>query len=319
MALSDFDFDKSFDGSWGIDDGSLDLPGLEGKGALGGETEAVKASTGFFSTPALMSYGQLGLQIVNQFSDYRLQQAEAVRATAYKQMEYWTKYQQQSEQNFRDYELQLNQWYRESQYVEKRRQYEQALVEQRAKFKTATAVAATKSLERQFTDLEIRYYEQEAQDDIQMDNIRTTLVAKAAQKVASGQVGRTTQAIRQQFNQQWLGNMSNRQITRKNRIANKLRAYEYAEIARNNQISQVQDYTAQPINDPIKPMAPLPVKGFEPSAVSGPSMAKLAIGIAESGFDAYKRHLDMQPPTPGSEEAKDETTSYEGVTPADIG
>jgi hypothetical protein len=307
MALSDFDFSKSFEGGFGVDSGGLDLPGLSGKGALGGSTEAVKPSAGGISGPQMMSLGQAGLQILNQYSDYRLQKSEAVRATAYKQMEYWTKYQQQSEQNYRDYEVQLNQWYRESQYVEKRRQYEQSLVKQRAEFKTATAIAATKSLERQFTDLEIRYYEQEAQDDIEMDNIRTTLVAKASRKAASGQVGRTTQAIRQQFNQQWLGNMSNRQITRKNRIANKLRAYEYAEIARNNQISQVQDYTAQPINDPIKPMAPLPVKGFEPSAVSGPSLAKFAIGVAESGFDAYKRHLDMQPPTPGSEEAKEET------------
>lgn len=73
--------------------------------------------------------------------------------------------------------------------------------------------------------------------------------------------------MRESYNQQYLQNLSNREITRKWRIADKTRAAESLNVARENTINQVRFYTPQPVADPVKPLAPIKVEGYEPPAV----------------------------------------------------
>ena len=241
--------------------------------------------------------GDVASQIFNQ----QYLQAETDRANAFAQIDYWTKWEQQSAENYRNYEYQLNQWYRQSDYVEKVRQYEQQLAEQRAVYKGQLSISATNNFARQLAELEGRFYEEEAKDLIDLENTRIQSVAGAAKAVAGGQVGRTVVGLQNAKNQQYLNNLSNRQITRNFRLADKVRAAEVADIQRQNVINQVEYYTPQPVQDPIQPLAPLPVKGFEPAPISGPSQSALTMNIAKTGYDAIKQYQSMLPPKPGTE------------------
>lgn len=257
----------------------------------------VKPKTGL-DTTAMLSIAQFGLGAMGAVFDYQVQKAETERYNAAAQTEFWTKYAAQSAENYRNYELQLNSWYREADYVERRRQYEQQLTEQQATFKGATAIAATKNFEKQLADLEGRFYEEEAKETIELENIRAQSIAAAAKKVAGGQVGRSVIGLQNQYSQQYLANLSNRQITRNFRIADKIRTGEALNVARENTINQVQFYTPQPVADPVKPMAPLPIQAVEPTPMMGPSASNLAMNIGNLGIQSYFNYKSMQPPAP---------------------
>lgn len=258
--------------------------------------------TSKFDATAFATVGiQLAGDIATQIFENKYQQAEVSRANAYAEMDYWAKWEAQSAENYRNYEYQLNQWYRQADYVERVRQYESKLAEQRSIFKGQASVAATNNFARQLAELEGRFYEEEAKDLIDIENVRMASIASAAKVSAGGQVGRTAVSLQNSKNQQYLSNLSNRQITRNFRIADKLRAAEAAEIQRQNYVNQIEDYTPQPVQDPIQPLAPLPVKGFGPTPQTGPSSSALAINIAKSGYDAVKQYQSMLPPKPGTE------------------
>lgn len=258
----------------------------------------VQPKESIFDFPAIASIGQFAAESITAYAGYQFQAAEAKRQTAEAKRQFWTQYAAQSRENYRNYEYQLNAWYRETDYVEKRRQYEQQLAKQQATFKGAVATAATKNFERQLADIEGRFYEEEAKDTIDLENIRAQTIAAGAKKAAGGQVGRTVERLQNQYNQQYLANLSNRQITRNFRIADKLRMAEAANVARENTSNQVQYYTPQPIADPIKPLAPLPITAIEPTAVSGPSTTALTMQIATSAFNAYQNYKSMLPEAP---------------------
>jgi hypothetical protein len=255
----------------------------------------------FDTTSAVITGIQFAGDVASQIFNQQYLQAETDRANAYAQIDYWTKWENQSAENYRNYEYQLNQWYRQSDYVEKVRQYESKLAEQRSIYKGQVSISATNNFARQLAELEGRFYEEEAKDLIDLENTRIQSVAGAAKAVAGGQVGRTVVGLQNAKNQQYLNNLSNRQITRNFRIADKVRAAEVADIQRQNLINQVEDYTPQPVQDPIQPLAPLPIKAFEPSLISGPSQSALTMNIAKTGYDAVKQYQSMLPPKPGTE------------------
>jgi hypothetical protein len=120
--------------------------------------------------------------------------------------------------------------------------------------------------------------------------------------------------MQQQYNQQYLANVSNRQITRSFRIADKIRAAEAANIARENTGNQIQYYTPQPIADPVKPLAPLPIQAVPPTPRSGPSGTALAINLGSLAFEAYENYKAMQPPDPKAVTVK---SYYKGTKPAE--
>lgn len=273
----------------------------------------VQPRESIFSFPAIASIGQFAAQSITAYSDYQFQAAEARRQTAEAQRQFWTEYATRNQENYRNYRYQLNSWYRETNYVERRRQYEQQLAQQQATYRGAVATAATKNFERQLADIEGRFYEEEAKDTIDLENIRAQALAAEAKKSAGGQVGRTVERLQNQYNQQYLANLSNRQITRNFRIADKLRMAEAANVARENTTNQVQYYNPQPIADPIRPLAPLPITAVPPSAVSGPSRTALTMQIGTAAFNAYQNYRSMLPPNPREVAPR---SSYSGVTPA---
>lgn len=267
-----------------------------------------------FSLPSVLSIAQFGMGAMSAVFDYQVAQAETERYNAAAQTEYWTRYAAQSQENYRNYEVQLNSWYREADYVERRRQYEQQLAEQRAVFKGAVTTSATKNFERQLADLEGRFYEEEAKETIELENIRAQTIAAGAKQVARGQVGRSVERLQNQYHQQYLANLSNRQITRNFRIADKVRANEALNVARENTINQVEFYTPQPVADPVKPLAPLPIQAVEPTERMGPSASALTFGIANQAVSSYLNYKAMQPPQP---KTVSPTSLYSGAKPAE--
>lgn len=282
------------------------------KELLGGAKGAAKNS--IFSLPSVLSIAEFGMGAMAAVFDYQVTQAETERYNAAAQTEYWTRYAAQSQENYRNYEVQLNSWYREADYVERRRQYEQQLAEQRAVFKGAVTTSATKNFERQLADLEGRFYEEEAKETIELENIRAQTIAAGAKQVARGQVGRSVERLQNQYHQQYLANLSNRQITRNFRIADKVRANEALNVARENTINQVEFYTPQPVADPVKPLAPLPIQAVEPTERMGPSASALTFGIANQAVSSYLNYKAMQPPQPKTVAP---TSLYSGAKPAE--
>lgn len=274
---------------------------------------ASKQGSGIFDLPSILSIAQFGMGTTAALFDYQLKQTETERYNAAAQTEYWTRYASQSRENYRNYEYQLNSWYRESDYVEKVRQYEQQLAEQQATFKGAVSTSATKNFERQLADLEGRFYEEEAKETIEMENIRAQSIAASAKKVSSGQVGRSVERLQNQYQQQYLANLSNRQITRNFRVADKVRAGEALNVARENAVNQVQFYTPRPVADPVKPLAPLPIETVEPTPLMGPSASALAFNIGNIGMNAFLNYRAMQPKAP---ETVKPQSLYPGTKPA---
>ena len=258
----------------------------------------------------LSNFALEGISAVSSFyvSKY---ETEAVNAEA--SIKYWTEYAALNEKNYDNYTAQLNSWYRASQYTEAKRQYEQDLAKQQAIYKGDVGTSATRNLEKQLGDLEGRYYEEEARDTVALEELRLKAFADASKKAAGGQVGRTVQAMNEQYNQRWLINASNRQITREYRLADKIRKAEALDVARENTTRGVQYYTPQPQADPVKPLAPKPVKTVAPLDKPGPSGGALALNLLGSGFNAaldYKASLPKPKASSGgsTQEEKPETT-----------
>lgn len=199
-------------------------------------------------------------------------------------------------QNYRAYEVDLQNWFSKSQYVEELRQYEELKAKQAAEIKTETSIAATRDLGRKLASIEARFYEQEAADEVQLDTIRLQSIANSVKKVASGQVGRTVENIRNTANQQYLQNASNRLITRQYRIADKLDAGRAFSIEAQNKTNSVRLYNPRPYADPVKPMAPLAAQVYGPSK---PSKARgLTLGdVTNAGAAAIGEYKSMLPPS----------------------
>lgn len=245
------------------------------------------------------------LEGVSAVAEFYVGKYETQAANAEAQIKYWTEYAALNEKNYDDYNTQLTSWYRASQYTEAKRQYEQDLAKQQAIYKGEVTTAATKNLEKQLGDLEGRFYEEEARDTVALEELRLKALADASKKAAGGQVGRTVQAMNEQYNQRWLINASNRQITREYRLADKVRKAEALDVARENTSRSVQYYTPQPQADPVKPLAPKPVKTVAPLDKGGPSGGALALNLLGSGFNAaldYKASLPK--PQEGSKDEK---------------
>jgi len=253
---------------------------------------------GIFELPSILSIGKGIMDAATTTAAYKTAAAETERQNAAAQQEYWARYADQVAQNYRDYQQQLDTYYRDLDYVQRRRDYESQVEKQQAEFVGATATQAFKNFERQIADLEGRFYEEEAKETMEIENIRAQSIAAAGKQQAKGQAGRSVERLTNQYHQQYLANVSNRQITRNYRIADKVRQGEALDVARQNTINQVQFYTPQPISDPVKPLAPLPITAVPPTPASGPSQASLTIDLANVGLEAYKNYESMQPPKP---------------------
>ena len=199
-------------------------------------------------------------------------------------------------QNYRAYKVDLQNWFSKSQYVEELRQYEELKAKQAAEIKTETSISATRDLGRKLASIEARFYEQEAADEVQLDTIRLQSIANSVKKVASGQVGRTVENIRNTANQQYLQNASNRLITRQYRIADKLDAGRAFSIEAQNKTNSVRLYNPRPYADPVKPMAPLAAQVYGPSK---PSKARgLTLGnVSNAAAAAIGEYKSMLPPS----------------------
>ena len=251
-----------------------------------------------FDLPSVLSIAKAGLGVAAQYGAYASEKYNTQASNAAAQQRYWAEYADTTQRNYRDYENQLDSWYRASDYVEKRRIYESQLAEQQATYKGQVGLNAYRNFEKQLADLEGRYYEEEAKDMIDLDNIRIKSIADGSKRVASGQAGRSVVNVTNQYNQQYLSNLSNREITRNFRIADKIRTAESLNVARENTANQVQFYTPQPFADPVKPLAPLPIVSYAPTPAVGPSRLNLAVGVANVANDAYNTYKAMQPPKP---------------------
>ena len=258
----------------------------------------------FFSTPSLLSTAKFASSALTSYFGSKVGKYQAQAQTAERERQYWEQKNNMERQNYRQYEYQLRSWYRDSDYTEKRRQYESQLQGQRAKYKGEVAIAATQNLERQINDIDAQYAEETAKETMEIEMNKITRDATAAKKsgAAAGKVGNSVVASRNQFNQQHLMMLGSKQITRKFRIADKLQAVEAQTVQANNAIKDIQDYTPQPVADPIKPLAPLEVRGIKPSKVSGPSGIKLTMDIANAAFDAVDQYRKWQPPAPGEKQ-----------------
>lgn len=198
-------------------------------------------------------------------------------------------------QNFRAYQVDLENWFRQSKYTEELRQYEFKLSQQASELKTATSIAALQNLGRQIADLDARFYEEEAAATIQLEAIRTKAISDAASKVAGGQVGRSVERISNSYHQQWLQNASNRQITRKFRIADKLNSVQAATIDAQNKTNSVSLYNPRPFADPVQPLAPIPTETYLPSQPSVSGSLSI-LDVVGAGLGAVQGYMDMKPP-----------------------
>lgn len=284
--------------------GAFDLPNLGGIGSLAPLPKTTASSNfgdvfkGILELPSILSIGKGILQGTAATAAYQAAAAEAEARTAAANQEYWARYADTVAQNYRDYQLQLDTYYRDLDYAQRRRDYEDQLSKQQAEYKGAVATQAFKNFQKQIADLDGRYYEEEAKETIELENIRIQSIAAASKVKAKGQAGRTVERLNNQYHQQYLANLSNREITRNYRLADKIRQAEALDVARENTSNQVQFYTPQPIPDPVKPLAPLPITAVPPTPVTAPSGTGLTIDLANIGLDVLKNYESMQPPAP---------------------
>jgi hypothetical protein len=253
---------------------------------------------GIFELPSMLAIGKGILQGAGAAAAYQNRAAESQIATAAANQRYWAQYADQVSQNYRQYQVQLDSYYRDLDYAQRRRDYEDQLSKQQSEYKGAVATQAFKNFERQIADLEGRFYEEEAKETIEMENIRIQSIAAASKAKAKGQVGRSIERINNQYHQQYLANLSNREITRNYRIADKIRQAEALDVARQNTSNQIQFYTPQPIPDPVKPLAPLPITAVPPTPETLPSGTALTMDLTNIGLDALRNYQSMQPQAP---------------------
>ena len=252
---------------------------------------------GIDSFGATMAIAKGASTIASAFFSHSIAKSNAAIRNAHAELKYWVQWKNQSQANYRAYENQMRTWYRSQQYVEQQKKYEQLLKQQRATYKGEVSTRATKDFARKMSDLDAQFYEKEARDEIQMRNIRAQLDTNAAKKsgAAAGRVGRNVQALQQVQDQRWLLNLSNRQITKEFRLADKMRAGEAFNAARENEVSSIQLYNPRPVSDPVKPLAPIPIDGYQPTPDPGPSGLTLATAVTGAAFDAISEYRDFLP------------------------
>ena len=171
-------------------------------------------------------------------------------------IKYWTEWNNTNQRNYRNYSYQMNQWFGAQKYANQVNAYEQELAKIQADYKGDVSTAATKKLEDQMADVEGKWYEQEATDDIAIDKIRVANIVQSAQKKVRNRgkgvaVGRTMVGLDAAQKNQWLENVGNRQLTTKWRIADKIRQHEANAAAAESAVNQVRFYNPKPINDPV--------------------------------------------------------------------
>jgi hypothetical protein len=252
-----------------------------------------------FMSPGMTAALDFGFGAAASYFDHQYKKYETQRANAVAEQKYYRAKLNKEKENYRNYEVDLKNWYRDTDWVEQRRAYEEKRKELQAGYKGEVTVAATKNFERMMANIEGRFYEEEARDIVQLDTIRTEMISQAVKKVASGQAGRTVKALGNQYEQQWLSNLSNRNITRRFRIQDKENQKVAAETARQNTSNAVQFYTPTPIADTVKPMMPLPVEGVAPTPAIAPG--GLGIKIAQQGLKSYQKYADAQPSYQGGD------------------
>lgn len=227
--------------------------------------------------PASTQFLNAGVDILGGYFKGQVSKYTAISQAEAEKTKYWTELAHTQRANYRQYEYQLRAHYRDVDYVEKMRQYEEARKQQQAAYKGEVALISAEDFHKKMADLDGRYYEDEASDNLELEQIRLKTVVDSAKRIAGGQVGRTIETGRNIYNQQYLSNLSNRQITREWRLADKVRAGEALDVARQNTSNAVQFYTPQPIADPVKPLAPIPIEGYEPPDAISPSTSLFAL------------------------------------------
>ena len=257
----------------------------------------------FFETPGTLSAINTAGNLAATYFGHQIQKYETQRQNAEAERQYWEQKGNLERQNYREYEVQQRQWLRDSTYVQQRKQYENKLATQRSTYKGEVAVAATENLGRQLADLDARFYEDTAKDTIELETQKMNRDAIAAKKsgVAAGKVGRSVNAARNQYNQIYLSTLSNKDITKKWRIADKLGAAEAETIRATNAVKDIQDYIPNPVNDPLKPLAPLPVRGIMPAKKAGPSSLALVTGLVSDVIGGRRYYDSMQPDVKGGD------------------
>jgi len=273
--------------------------GLE-PGALTGAAGAAVKPDFWSSFGSSTQLAQVGINAIGGYFKGQVANYQAQAQQAAKQTQYWTQLAHTNRSNYRAYDNQLRSYYRAATYTEEMKQYESKREAQQATYKGDVTTLATENFAKKIADLDGQFYEQEAADDLELDEIRLKNVASSAKKAAGGQVGRTITAMREQYNQQYIANLSNRQITREWRMADKVRAAQSLEVARQNTINQVQFYTPQPVADPVKPLAPIKVEGYAPPDAPKRSTSLFALDVAGQVANAaldYKASLTPQAST----------------------
>ena len=204
--------------------------------------------------------------------------------------------------NYRAHQVDMTNWLARSKHVSELRKYENQLAVDRADLKTETSINATEALGRKYADLNARYYEEEASDTIQLETIRNKVIAEGIKKagLSSGRVGRSVESINNTYNQQWLSNASNRQITRKFRMGDKMAAFEAANADALNKANSVTLYNPRPYADPVQPLAPLDAELHLP----GQPKVKSSLGLldyATAAMGAYNNYMENSPPATGDD------------------
>ena len=257
----------------------------------------------FFETPGTLSAINTAGNLAATYFGHQIQKYETQRQNAEAERQYWEQKGNLERQNYREYEVQQRQWLRDSTYVQQRKQYENKLATQRSTYKGEVAVAATENLGRQLADLDARFYEDTAKDTIELETQKMNRDAIAAKKsgAAAGKVGRSVNSARNQYNQIYLATLSNKNVTKKWRIADKLGAAEAEAIRATNAVKDIQDYIPNPVNDPLKPLAPLPVRGIMPAKKAGPSSLAMVTKAAGNIIGGAKYYRSMQPKVKGGD------------------
>ena len=255
----------------------------------------------FFETPGTLSAISTASNLAATYFGHQVSKWETKRANAEAERQFIEAKANQERSNYREYEVQQKQWLRDTTYAEQRKDYENKLATQRSQYKGEVAVAATENLGRKLADLDARFYEETAKDTIELETQQLNADAMAAKKsgLAAGKGGRAVNAVRGQYHQIYLGSISNKDITKMWRKADKLGNAEAEAIRAANAGKDIQDYLPNPVNDPVKPLIPLPVRGVAPAKKAGPSSLAMVTKMTGQVIDGYKYYRDMQPEVKG--------------------
>ena len=260
----------------------------------------------FFTTPGFLATAKGLGNISATYFGHKVEKYETQRQNYESERQFWVRKSDLESKNYREYEYQQRSWLRDSQYTAKRRQYEQLQKKEQAKYKSETALAAEINLERQLNDIDAQFYEENARETIAFEQEKMNRDAISAKKsgLAAGKVGRSVNAVRGQYDQILLASLNNKNITKKWRIADKLGAANAAAIEATNATKDIQDYIPNPVADPIKPLAPLPVKAIPPAKKAGPSSLAMVTKLTGNVIDAIDNYKSMQPPKAGEDTEK---------------